>query len=39
VAKSGTKLTRGANFRCLMSDAPIAGDYQAEGKADALAQG
>ena len=26
-AKSGTKLSRGANFRCLMSDAPIAGDY------------
>ena len=30
----GTKLGRGANFRCLMSDAPIPGDYiKAEGKA------
>ncbi len=33
-AKRGTKLARGANFACLMSDAPIAGDYvKAEGKA------
>ena len=33
-AKSGTKLSRGANFRCLMSSSPIAGDYiKAEGKA------
>ena len=33
-AKAGTKLSRGANFRCLMSDAPIAGDYiKAEGMA------
>ncbi|HEX9733723.1 MAG TPA: transposase, partial [Thermoanaerobaculia bacterium] len=33
-AKSGTKLSRGANFRCLMSGTPIAGDYiKAEGKA------
>jgi putative DNA methylase len=33
-AKSGTKLTRGANFQCLMSGTPIAGDYiKAEGKA------
>jgi putative DNA methylase len=33
-AKSGTKLARGANFRCLMSGTPIAGDYiMAEGKA------
>lgn len=33
-AESGTKLARGANFRCLMSDTPIAGDYiKAEGKA------
>jgi len=33
-AKSGTKLARGANFRCLMSGTPIAGDYiKAEGKA------
>jgi putative DNA methylase len=34
VAKNGTKLARGANFRCIMSDTPIAGDYiKAEGKA------
>ena len=34
VAKAGTKLSRGANFRCVMSGAPIAGDYiKAEGKA------
>ncbi|MBN8517037.1 MAG: DUF1156 domain-containing protein [Candidatus Accumulibacter sp.] len=26
-AKSGTKLSRGANFKCLMSGAPIASDY------------
>jgi putative DNA methylase len=33
-AKSGTKLSRGANFRCVMSGAPITGDYiKAEGKA------
>ena len=33
-AKSGTKLSRGANFKCLLSGAPIAGDYiKAEGKA------
>jgi putative DNA methylase len=33
-AKRGTKLSRGANFECLMSGAPIAGDYiKAEGKA------
>ena len=33
-AKNGTKLARGANFVCLMSDAPIPGDYiKAEGKA------
>jgi putative DNA methylase len=32
--KSGTKLARGANFRCLMSDTPIVGDYiKAEGRA------
>jgi putative DNA methylase len=31
-AKDGTKLARGANFRCLLSDAPIASDYiKAEG--------
>jgi len=34
VAKNGTKLSRGANFQCLMSGTPIAGDYiKAEGKA------
>jgi putative DNA methylase len=33
-AKAGTKLARGANFRCLMSGAPISGDYiKEEGKA------
>ena len=33
-AKAGTKLSRGANFRCLMSGSPIAGDYiMAEGQA------
>ena len=33
-AKHGTKLSRGANFECLMSGAPIAGDYiKAEGRA------
>ena len=33
-AKDGTKLSRGANFQCLMSGAPIPGDYiKAEGKA------
>ncbi len=32
--KAGTKLSRGANFRCLMSGTPIAGDYiKAEGQA------
>ena len=34
VAKAGTKLSRGANFRCLMSGTPMQGDYvKAEGKA------
>jgi len=34
VAKKGTKLSRGANFECLMSGTPIAGDYiKAEGNA------
>ena len=34
VAKHGTKLGRGANFRCLLSNTPIAGDYvKAEGQA------
>ncbi|WP_297905465.1 DUF1156 domain-containing protein [Metallibacterium sp.] len=32
--KNGTKLSRGANFQCLMSGTPIAGDYiKSEGKA------
>jgi putative DNA methylase len=32
--KSGTKLSRGANFQCLMSTTPISGDYiKAEGSA------
>jgi len=36
-AKNGTKLARGANFRCLMSGTPIAGDYiKAEGRAGRL---
>ena len=33
-AKAGTKLSRGANFRCLMSGSPISGDHiKAEGQA------
>ena len=33
-AKSGTKLSRGANFQCIMSGIPITGDYlKAEGTA------
>jgi putative DNA methylase len=33
-AKNGTKLSRGANFECLMSGTPIEGDYiKAEGQA------
>jgi len=33
-AKNGTKLSRGANFECLMSGTPMAGDYiKAEGQA------
>ena len=33
-AKAGTKLSRGANFRCLMSGSPMADDYvKAEGQA------
>jgi putative DNA methylase len=33
-AKDGTKLARGANFRCLLSDTPIEGDYiKSEGRA------
>ena len=34
VAKAGTKLSRGANFRCIMSGSPMSGDYiRAEGQA------
>jgi putative DNA methylase len=34
IAKNGTKLSRGANFRCIMSGTPITGDYiKAEGMA------
>jgi putative DNA methylase len=34
VAKNGTKLSRGANFQCLMSGTPISGDYiKAEARA------
>lgn len=33
-ARAGTKLGRGANFRCVMSDVPISGDYiKSESKA------
>ena len=33
-AKAGTKLSRGANFQCLMSGTPMEGDYiKGEGKA------
>ena len=36
-AKNGTKLARGANFRCLMSGTPIAPDYiKAEGVAGGM---
>ena len=35
--KAGTKLGRGANFRCIVSGSPIAPDYiKAEGKAGRL---
>jgi len=35
--KTGTKLSRGANFQCLMSGTPISADYiKAEGKAGRL---
>jgi putative DNA methylase len=38
-AKNGTKLSRGANFRCLMSGTPIAPDYiEAEGKAGRIGE-
>ena len=36
-AKAGTKLSRGANFRCLMSRSPITGEYiKAEGRAERM---
>lgn len=36
-AKNGTKLSRGANFKCLMSKTPMASDYvKAEGMAGRL---
>lgn len=38
-AKNGTKLARGANFQCLMSDTPIDSKYiYSEGKAGRLGQ-
>lgn len=38
-AKKGTKLSRGANFQCLMSGTPVAGDYiKAEGKAERMGE-
>lgn len=38
-AKNGTKLARGANFRCLISDTPIQPDYiKAEGVAGRIGQ-
>ncbi|UCL87122.1 DUF1156 domain-containing protein [Pseudomonas sp. HS-18] len=38
-AKSGTKLSRGANFQCLLSDTPIEPSYiKAEGMADRIGQ-
>jgi len=40
MAKNGTKLSRGANFQCLMSGSPMAGDYiKAEGKAGRMGRG
>src|SRR5262249_17836420 len=37
--KAGTKLARGANFRCVMSGTPIAGDYiKAEGMAGRMGE-
>ena len=36
-AKKGTKLARGANFKCLMSDIPMTGDYiKSEGNSGRL---
>jgi putative DNA methylase len=38
-AKNGTKLSRGANFRCVMSGTPITGDYiKAEGRAGRMGE-
>lgn len=38
-AKNGTKLARGANFRCLVSDTPVEPDYiKAEGVAGRMGQ-
>jgi putative DNA methylase len=38
-AKSGTKLSRGANFRCVMSGTPIQGDYiRSEAQAGRLGE-
>jgi adenine-specific DNA methylase/very-short-patch-repair endonuclease len=38
-AKRGTKLARGANFRCVMSGTPISGDYiKAEGRAGRMGE-
>ena len=37
VVKRGTKLSRGANFRCLMSGIPMTGDYiKGEGRAERM---
>jgi putative DNA methylase len=39
VAKNGTKLSRGANFRCVMSGTPIAPDYiKTEGMAGRIGE-
>ncbi|MDZ7832101.1 MAG: DUF1156 domain-containing protein [Desulfobacterales bacterium] len=38
-AKEGTKLSRGANFKCILSDSPIDGKYiKAEGVAERMGQ-
>ena len=39
VTKRGTKVSRGANFRCLMSGAPLAPDYiKSEGRAGRMGE-
>ena len=39
VAKAGTKLSRGANFRCVISGSPVSGDYiKAEGQAKRMSE-